>query len=63
MGGTGLGLSIVKHLITTMKGDVRCESTPGQGSTFFVEFLSADPAQVRSSPAPAPEIDSAPVGA
>ncbi len=45
MGGTGLGLSIVKHLITTMKGDVRCESAPGQGSTFFVEFLAADPAR------------------
>ena len=57
MGGTGLGLSIVKHLITTMKGDVRCESSPGQGSTFFVEFLSADQPQPEAS---APEIDSAP---
>ncbi len=57
MGGTGLGLSIVKHLITTMKGDVRCESAPGQGSTFFVEFLSTE----KTPPeAPAPEIDSAP---
>ena len=62
MGGTGLGLSIVKHLITTMKGDVRCESAAGQGSTFFVEFVGADPAQV-SPPVPAPEIDSAPAGA
>jgi two-component system phosphate regulon sensor histidine kinase PhoR len=59
MGGTGLGLSIVKHLITTMKGDVRCESMPGQGSTFFVEFLASEP-----TPPPAAgagEIDSAPV--
>jgi two-component system phosphate regulon sensor histidine kinase PhoR len=52
MGGTGLGLSIVKHLITTMKGDVRCESTPGQGSTFFIEFLVADPAQPAAPAAP-----------
>ena len=57
MGGTGLGLSIVKHLITTMKGDVRCESAPGQGSTFFVEFLGIEKA---SPEVPAAEIDSAP---
>ncbi|MFO0597645.1 MAG: ATP-binding protein [Myxococcaceae bacterium] len=53
MGGTGLGLSIVKHLVTTMKGDVRCESTPGQGSTFCVELpeVTADsqPAEGRVS--------------
>ena len=56
MGGTGLGLSIVKHLVTTMHGDVRCESAPGQGSTFFVELRVA-PAQPVS--AGVPEIDSA----
>lgn len=38
MGGTGLGLSIVKNLANTMKGDVRVESGPGQGSSFFVEL-------------------------
>jgi two-component system, OmpR family, phosphate regulon sensor histidine kinase PhoR len=38
MGGTGLGLSIVKHLATAMHGDVRVESSPGKGSTFFVEL-------------------------
>ncbi len=56
MGGTGLGLSIVKHLVNTMKGDVRCESSPGQGSTFFVEFQAADPA-APSPPTDTPETD------
>ncbi len=59
MGGTGLGLSIVKHLITTMKGEVRCESAPGHGSTFFVELPMPEPGQIVPPRPSAPEIDSA----
>lgn len=39
-GGTGLGLSIVKHIIETHGGQVRCESTPGQGSDFSFTLKS-----------------------
>lgn len=35
---TGLGLYIVKKLVETMNGQVWCESQPGEGATFIVEF-------------------------
>ncbi len=40
-GSTGLGLSIVKKMVTTMNGQVWCESNAGNGATFVVELPQA----------------------
>ncbi|MGB2907792.1 MAG: ATP-binding protein, partial [Candidatus Aminicenantaceae bacterium] len=34
--GSGLGLPLVKHIIEAHGGEIRVESAPGQGSSFFV---------------------------
>jgi two-component system phosphate regulon sensor histidine kinase PhoR len=38
LGGTGLGLSIVKHLISSIQGQISVTSRPGSGSRFTVKI-------------------------
>lgn len=47
--GTGIGLALTKELIKLLEGDIRVESMPGKGSTFFVTLpirQNATPAAV-----------------
>ena len=38
--GTGIGLSLVKNLVALHEGEIRVESVPNQGSTFYVSLLT-----------------------
>jgi Signal transduction histidine kinase, nitrogen specific len=37
-GGTGLGLSLTQQIVSEHGGMITCESTPGQGTVFVIEF-------------------------
>jgi signal transduction histidine kinase len=41
--GTGLGLAIVIDCVQAMSGSIRCESRPGDGTSFFITLPVSDP--------------------
>lgn len=44
--GSGLGLTLARKAALAMEGDIRCDSTPGVGSTFTLKLKSAAEDQV-----------------
>jgi signal transduction histidine kinase/CheY-like chemotaxis protein len=54
--GTGLGLALSRSLVGAMAGSMGVSSTPGTGSTFWLELERAEPAAVAMAAANEPPV-------
>ena len=52
--GTGLGLSVVHGIVKSHKGELRCTSSPGKGTTFAIFLPEIEPGR-QAAQAPAEE--------
>ncbi|MCK9684791.1 ATP-binding protein [Scleromatobacter humisilvae] len=48
--GSGIGLVLTKRLVELMGGTIGVRSTPGTGSTFWIDLRSAEPAAMPRAP-------------
>ncbi|MCK6534718.1 MAG: ATP-binding protein [Polyangiaceae bacterium] len=54
---TGMGLSVCRAILSSLGGEIQVTSTPGKGTTFTVQLLSA-----KTAPAPRPTLPVRPRG-
>ena len=55
LGGSGLGMNITYNLVTqVLKGTIECQSAPGQGTVFLMEFPRITPQDGSVAPKPQP---------